>query len=80
MKLSNKIYNIVKYFSLIVFPAGITLAQTIASTYNVDISNYITVATAINTFLGTVVGIASTTYNQNATDTLKQLEELNKGK
>lgn len=71
MKLSNKTYDTLKWIAQIFLPALITLYGTVAlalGTPYIDV--VVTILGAIDAFLGTILGISTSKYN----------EELNKAK
>ena len=66
MKLTNKVYDVLKYIAQIVLPALTTLYGVIGTTLNIPYTQeVITIAIAVDTFLGTCLGISSATYNKN---------------
>lgn len=64
MKLSNKVYDIIKYCLFKVVPATITLISTLSVIYHFeDVAVIINLTIgAIATFVGTVVGISTKNY------------------
>lgn len=70
MVLSNKTYDILKWFALIVLPAGATLYFALAGIWNLPYGEQVAAtAIALNAFLGAILGISTVKYN-------KQLDEL----
>lgn len=65
MKLSNKLYNILKWGLLIFVPALITLIGTLATIYNFDGEKIILTISAVETFLGALIGISNYNYNKD---------------
>lgn len=68
----NTAYDIAKWFTLIFMPAGITLTNIImqqTGAPNIEVT--ITILTAVNTFLGTILGISSINYNAKMSNTKK---------
>lgn len=64
MKLSNKIYDILKQIALIWLPAIATLYFALAGIWNLPYPDQIVgTLTAIDTFLGAVLGISSANYH-----------------
>lgn len=63
---NSKIYDILKYFCLIGLPAIITfygvLGVTLAIPYTEQV---LTIATAFNVMLGSMLGVSSAKYNSN---------------
>lgn len=61
----NKVYDILKFIAQIVLPALGTLYFAIASIWNLPYGEEIVgTITAIDTFLGTILGISSLNYNK----------------
>lgn len=66
MKLSNKTYDILKWIAQIFIPALITLYGTIAVAIGIPYTEIvITVMGAIDAFLGTLLGISTSKYNDD---------------
>ena len=65
MKLSNKVYDILKAIALIWLPAIGTLYFALAGIWNLPYpEEIIGTITTIDTFLGAVLGISSANYNK----------------
>ena len=65
MKLSNKTYDTLKWIAQIFLPALITLYGTVAlalGTPYIDV--VVTILGAIDAFLGTILGISTSKYNE----------------
>lgn len=63
MRLNNKTYDILKYIALIVLPALATLYITLSSIWGFPYGEAIAgTITAIDTFLGALLGISSKVY------------------
>lgn len=61
--LSNKVYDILKYIAQIVLPALATLYFALAGIWNFPFGEEIVgTITAIDTFLGVILGISSASY------------------
>ena len=65
MKMSNKVYNILKYTLMMFIPAVITLIGTLGKIYNFDTETIILTISAIATFVGAITGISNANYNKN---------------
>ena len=65
MKLSNRVYDILKWIALYLLPALGTLYFALAGIWNFPLGEQVlgTIA-AIDTFLGVLLGISSAQYNQ----------------
>lgn len=65
MKLSNKLYDAMKWIALIALPAAGTLYFALAGIWNWPFADQVVgTITAVDTFLGAVCGIASASYNK----------------
>ena len=65
MKMSNKVYNILKYVAQIIIPAVATLYFTLAGIWGFPYGEEIVgTLTAIDTFLGVILGISTYQYNK----------------
>ena len=74
--MNNKVYDILKYIAQIVLPATGTLYFALAGIWGFPYGEQIVgTITAVDTFLGVVIGISSTNYNKRIT-----MEELTEGK
>lgn len=63
--MSNKIYDILKYCTLIIFPALITFAGVVMNSLNYEYTDIVlTISTAFVTFLGTCLGISNYNYKK----------------
>jgi hypothetical protein len=66
MALSNETYDILKWVALILLPALGTLYFAIASIWGLPYAEQVVgTLTAIDTFLGAVLGISTGKYNEN---------------
>ena len=65
MKLDNKTYDILKFIAQIVLPAVGTLYFALAGIWNFPYGEEIVgTITAVDTFLGALLGLSSATYNK----------------
>lgn len=63
--LSNKVYNVLKYVALVFLPALTTLVGVTLKCFNVPCTDtVITIMSAVDTFLGTCLGISTAAYNK----------------
>ena len=63
MKMSNKTYDTLKYIALYVLPALATLILTLGNIWGIPYAEAIAATiTAIDTFLGAILGISSKEY------------------
>ena len=64
MIFKNKVYDLLKWFCLVGFPAMITFFGVLGATLEWDFTQMvITIAVAFNTMLGTMLGISNIKYN-----------------
>ena len=69
MKLNDKLYNFLKYLCITGLPALTTLYGVIGATFNIPYTREtLIVLTAVNTCLGTMLGISSAQYYKNASE------------
>lgn len=65
LKLTDKTYDILKYIAQYVLPACGTLYFALASIWNLPYGEQIVgTITAVDTFLGVLLGISTNTYNK----------------
>ena len=65
MKMSNKVYNVLKWVAITLLPALTTLYGTIGATLDIPYTQVvITIMAAVDTCLGTCLGISSYNYNK----------------
>lgn len=66
MKISNKLYDILKWVVIIVLPAMATLYKALSAVWAWPYANeVVTTVTTADTFLGAVLCISAATYNYN---------------
>lgn len=62
---NNKTYNILKWIALVVLPALTTFYGVVGATLHIPhTQEVLTIATAFDTMLGTILGISNIKYNQ----------------
>ena len=67
MKISNKTYDILKWIAQLLLPALGTLYFALASTWGLPYADQVVgTITAIDTFLGVILGLSTAQYNKNA--------------
>lgn len=65
MKMSNKTYDILKWIAMFFLPAVGTLYFALAGIWNFPYGEQVVgTLTAIDTFLGAILGISSASYNK----------------
>ena len=65
MKLSNKVYNILKWIAIVVLPALSTLVFTIGSIWGWAVTEQVIGSiAAVDMFLGVILGISTAQYNK----------------
>jgi hypothetical protein len=66
MRMSNKVYDVLKWIAIIFLPAVGTLYFALAGTWGLPYGEQIVgTITAIDTFLGVILGISSAQYKKN---------------
>lgn len=72
MKMSDKMYDVLKWIAQYFLPAIGTLYFAIAGIWGLPYGEEIVgTITAVDTFLGVLLGIASNTYHKNTIETTK---------
>ena len=65
MKISNRLYDVLKWLVIIVLPAVATLYAALSAVWAWPYADeVVTTITAVDTFLGAVLCISSATYNK----------------
>lgn len=65
MKLDNKVYDILKWVALVVFPAIATLYTALAGVWGLPFAEEIPATiTAIDLFIGALLGVSTARYNK----------------
>lgn len=66
MKMSNKVYDVLKFLAMVFLPAVATLYFTLSQIWGFPYGEEVvgTIA-AIDTFLGAVLGISTSNYNKD---------------
>ena len=71
--MSNKVYDILKWIAAIVLPALGTLYFALANIWGFPYGEEIVgTITAIDTFLGVILGISTVKYNKNKAEELQE--------
>ena len=66
MKMSNKVYDVLKWVALVVLPAIAILYGSLAKIWGLPFAEQIPdTITAFDLFLGVVLGISSVSYKKN---------------
>ncbi len=78
MKLGNKVYDILKFIAQIFLPALATLYFALAQIWGLPYGEQIVgTITAIDAFLGAILGISTAQYNkQKETENIEQKEDI----
>ena len=76
MKISDKFYDVLKWIAMYFLPAAGTLYFALAGIWNFPYGEEIVgTITAVDTFLGVLLGIASATYHKAEQDEAKADED-----
>ncbi len=63
--MNNKVYDVLKWITLVFLPALTTLIGVILNTFNIGCTDIVlTIMTAVTTFMGAVLGISNINYNK----------------
>lgn len=66
MKLSNQTYDILKWIALVALPALLTFYGVVGATCNIPYTDTVlTIGSAFDVMLGTLLGISTNSYNKN---------------
>lgn len=66
MKMSNKVYDVLKWIAMYFLPAIGTLYFALSGIWNLPYGEQVVgTITAIDTFLGVLLGISTSQYNKN---------------
>ena len=66
MKLSNKVYDILKWIALVALPALTAFYGVVGATCNIPYTQEVlTIAVAFDTMLGTMLGVSSNKYKKS---------------
>lgn len=78
MKMSNKVYDILKFLAQIVLPAIATFYVTIASIWNLPLGDEISrTVMAVDTLLGAILMISNANYRANKLDSVTEDQSAN---
>lgn len=65
MKLNNKVYDVLKWITIVFLPALITFAGVVMNALNFEHTQIVlTIAVAFDTFLGSILGLSTLSYNK----------------
>lgn len=65
MKMNNKVYDAIKYFLMVFYPALTLFISTLGTIYGFGTEKILLTISAIVTFLGTITGISHYNYKKN---------------
>lgn len=66
MKMSNKVYDVLKWIAMYFLPAIGTLYFALSGIWNLPYGEQVVgTITAVDTFLGVLLGISTSQYNKN---------------
>lgn len=74
--LNNKIYDVLKWVSMIAIPAIVTFLAVVLPALNVDpatVNTVTTIVSAVGVLIGTLIGVSTANYNK--TKTTKKTKE-----
>ena len=77
--MSNKVYDVLKYIAQIFLPALTVFVGVILKCFNIECTDVvITIMTAFDAFLGSVLMISSNNYNKKKEDKYGNKRAINK--
>ena len=68
MKISNKLYDVLKWIALICIPAIVTFLSVVLGVLDVDpktVNVVVTIISAVGTLIGTLIGVSSANYKKD---------------
>ena len=65
MKMNNKVYDAIKYFLMVFYPALTLFISTLGTIYGFETEKILLTISAIVTFVGTITGISNYNYKKN---------------
>ena len=65
MKMSNKVYDFLKWFLLVAVAPSIALITGLGELYGFDTNMVVGTISLVATFLGAVLGVSNVTYKAN---------------
>jgi len=69
MKLSDKVYNVLKWIALLALPALATFWGVIGKVWDLPYTmQIVTTITALATLIGTLIGVSTISYNKDKED------------
>lgn len=76
--MSNKTYDVLKFIAQIVIPALATLYYSLGTIWNLPrVTEVVGTMTAIDTFLGCLLGISTINYEEKKKAELKETRRIN---
>jgi ABC-type transport system involved in multi-copper enzyme maturation permease subunit len=77
MKMSNKVYDFLKWLAMFVLPALALLVQSVFSIWGIPYGEQISATiVAINAFLGACLGISNISYQKDVAEKKEKWDEL----
>ena len=68
IKLSDKVYLILKWIAIIAIPALVTFLSVVLGVLDVDaktVNIIVTIISAVGTLIGTLIGVSTANYNKD---------------
>lgn len=79
--ITGKLYNVLKFLALVIFPALGTLYFTLAQIWGLPAGEEVVgTILALDTFLGVILQISSTNYNSSSAQGTLDIQETDEGK
>ena len=80
MRISDKLYTILKWIALICIPALVTFLSVVLGVLDVDpktVNVIVTIISAVGTLIGTLIGVSTSAYNKEKNEANKIFEQQN---
>lgn len=80
MRISDKVYNCLKWIALICIPALVTFLSVVLGVLDVDpktVNVIVTIISAVGTLIGTLIGVSTSAYNKEKNEANKIFEQQN---
>ena len=80
MRISDKVYNTLKWIALICIPALVTFLSVVLGVLDVDpktVNVIVTIISAVGTLIGTLIGVSTSAYNKEKNEANKVFEQQN---
>lgn len=80
MRISDKLYTILKWIAIICIPALVTFLSVVLGVLDVNpktVNVIVTIISAVGTLIGTLIGVSTSAYKKEKEETDKIFEQQN---